>query len=489
MTEIQFEELQGEILIPGEYVELDLKSARVGLPGLSKKLLCVGHATAAGTANNNQAYPATTSDRAKELWGIGSQVAVMIEAALRVSPNLPIYGMSYAENGAATAAANTIVLATTATGPGTLTVRIAGKLFRVGVQKDDTPTEVGDLLAVAINAHPNLPVTAANVTGTVTLTARNKGPSGNTIRYNGSITSGIGMTAVFTGETLTGGATEGDPTTALAAIEGDRFHMIAQNTDDVTASGVTDIFKDHIEKMSDAFNAKWGFCATGCTGNFATALALTTLIDSNNMQFPWLYKSEEPCFELAAIYAAERARVVDRAQSLDDHELPGLTLPTDESVWPNRADERLAISEGVIPLRPERDGNRVVVVRNVVSKRTDVKYRDAEPFEIAYYIAEATIQRAKAQFSDSPLKTASPANRPKTVTPKKIEDLFAGVLLDAETLDYVQGTKKLIKSKRIKATGNPTDPTRIDIGSPLITTFPCHVKAFKFSLATPAFLE
>jgi phage tail sheath gpL-like len=481
---IEFDELQGEILVPTTAVENDLDSKRVGLPSLNKKLLMVGYKTSAGQASNALTYPCTTVDRAIELWGVGSQLAVMVDAALKVSPDLDLYGMSYAEDGGGVAGSNTIVLATNATGPGTLTVRIAGQLFRVGIQTGDTPTVIGDNAVTKINAHPNLPVTAGNAAGTVTLTARNKGVSSNTIRYNGSITQGIGTTAVFTGATLASGATDGDPTTDLAAIVGERYHIIVCNTEDATIGGV---FKTHIESQSSALEQKWGFAIQGCTGNSAAAIVLSTAYDSYRTQVVWHQNSEEPCFQLAAAYGAERARVVNRKQSLNYHELPGISTQTDKSVWPSRSEERTAISEGIIPLRPFLNG-KVEIVRNVHSRRTSPAFRDAEPQEISDFIDEDYIAIFKARYKDAALKVSSPAQQPNTLTPERAIDVVGERLLIFDALDYVQGTKQLIKQGLIKANLNATDPNRLDIGHPFLPTFPLHVTAIKKSLTTPAFL-
>ena len=480
---IQFSELAGEILVPTIAVETDLNSSRVGLPALNKKLLVVGYPTSGGSATVGVPYQATSTAQAIALWGIGSQVAIMVEAALRISPRLDIWGMSYAQGtGSST---GVITLATSATSAGLLTVHVAGRAYRVGVESGDAPTDVGTALAAKINAHPNFPCTAAdNGSGVVTLTARNLGNESNTIRYRSEISAGIGMTSTDTGAVFSGGTASGDPTAALANIQNQRFHLIALNTFDSTTGGV---LKTHIELVSSALEQKWGFGVQGVCGNSAAATGLATALDSYRMQVVWHQSSDQPCFELAAVFGAERCRVVDRKQSLNYHALPGITAQFDETAWPTLGEERVAIAGAVIPIRPLRGGG-VQIVRNVLARVTSPAFRDAEPLEIGDYLDEDIIEQFKLKYSDAALKSASPAQQPGTLDPARAIALVAARMMLLEGLDYLQGTKKIIQGKLIVAEQNATDPTRIDIGFPFIPSHPLHVVAIKKSYSTPDFL-
>lgn len=484
---IQFDELQGSILVPTTAVERDLNSNRVGLPTLDKKLLLVGYKTSAGIATVGRVYHISSVDSAITLFGIGSQLAVMTEAAITVSPNLSLNAVCYAEG--STAAANTIVYTSsggTATGPGVVDLVIAGRHFRIGVQTGDTPTTIGDNVVAVINAHQNLPLTAANVTGTVTLTARNLGASGDTIGYYGSVTSGIDVTQTLTGATLTGGGAEGTPTSVLAGIQSERFHIIAMNTNDST-TGL--LFETHIESMSTALNQKWGFVVQGCNENATAANVLTDAYVSYRMQVVWHYQGTEPCYQLAAAYAAERARVVNRKQSLNFHVLKGIRATVYPETWPDHSDERTAISEGYIPLRPNRDGT-VEIVRNVVAfpdPNTPV-FKDAEPMEIMDYVSEDIIATVKNRYSDAALKVASPAQQSNTMTPERLISVIQERITKAESLDYLQGTGKVIKQGLIVAEADPTDVNRINAAFPMLTTFPLHTTAMLAKFSTPEIL-
>ncbi len=86
------------------------------------------------------------------------------------------------EPAAAVVATGTIIFATSTTSSGTYFFSIGGDLISFGVPSGSDPTAVGDLLVTAITANLNGLVTAANVTGTVTLTSKTLGVNGNEIK-------------------------------------------------------------------------------------------------------------------------------------------------------------------------------------------------------------------------------------------------------------------------------------------------------------------
>lgn len=480
---IIFSELDGTINVPTTAVETDLDAGAVGLPSLNKRLLILANATSAGTATEGDALPISDLADAIEKWGIGSNVAVMVEAALRISKRIPLFGMSYPES-AGVVATGIVTLATPAAGNGALSITVAGRTFKVGVQTLDSETVVAAAMVLKINAHPNLPVTAANVAGVLTMTSRLKGTQANTIRYRSKITSGIGMTSADTGAVFVGGTLAGDPTAVLAAIEAQRFHIIALDTDDAAAAAV---LETHLEAQSDALTQRWGFGIQGAVGNLPAAVAAALTFDSFRMQLIWHQGSDQPIFELAAAYGAERARITRRNQTLDDHKLAGITAQFDESLWPNHSDEDGAIVGGVVPIRPLRSGE-IEIVRNVLTKPQSVTpaFQDAEPMEISDFIDEDLISFAKARFSDSALKVLSPAATPGVVTPARFKLLLHERMRHWDTvLDYTQGAEADIQAGATRVEPNTSDNSRLDSAYPFRPVFGAHVLAIKKTFTAP----
>lgn len=447
-------------LTPDVQVETDWAGGRTGLAIDQKKLLLLGYMTT-GTGVAGQVYSITSRAQGIALFGKGSDLACMIEMALSIAPMAPIYAVAYAEDGGGAQATANVVLATTATAPGTLVVIIAGRRFQVGIAKSDTPTVVGEALAAAVNGHPNCPVAAVNTTGTVAITARNKGTGGNSIRLSGYITS-CGMTATIPA-VLASGLTDGTPATALAGVEGDRYHLIALNTQDVV--NVPLLVTDR-EKQSGVAVKKWGLGIVGCTGTRGTAETLqgTSGVPSYRLQLVWHAECPRPCFELAAAFAALRA--TKRANvSLDDVVLPGFTPAVDETKWPNAAEIEAALRSGLTPLRPMRDGT-MQVVRSVIAKtQASVPYYiDHMTIEISDYCDEFIIRLLTERAKGKRLKTASPPGSPSTMTPARITAILNEGLYLLDKDDYIQGVQDAIKKGLDFTVINSVDPNRTDSG-------------------------
>jgi phage tail sheath gpL-like len=103
---------------------------------------------------------------------------------------------------------------------GVLACYIAGDRVAINVALDDTGDDIGDALADAINADDNMPVTAVNVAGVVTLTSKSGGDWGNDISIDFSLSSGealpTGVSAVVTD--MAGGSGVPDIQDALDAL-------------------------------------------------------------------------------------------------------------------------------------------------------------------------------------------------------------------------------------------------------------------------------
>ncbi|MDC7125776.1 MAG: hypothetical protein PQJ46_09420 [Spirochaetales bacterium] len=160
-------------------------------------------------------------------YGRGSMLAAMIEKCLKKGGGCSVYAFPIAANSAGVAATGTVVVTVDDAEAGTIYLYIGGEEVDVAITADMTATEIGEAIADAINANLDLPVTAENDAGTVTLTCRWAGESGNQIALElnrddddetpdgvtlevtdiGSVTAGANdpdLTDVFTTENLGG---------------------------------------------------------------------------------------------------------------------------------------------------------------------------------------------------------------------------------------------------------------------------------------------
>lgn len=120
----------------------------------------------------------------------------------------------------ATAAGEIDFSASAAVQAGVIALYIAGDRVAINVAADNTGDDIGDAIADAINADDNMPVTAVNVVGVVTLTSKSGGDWGNDISIDFSLAYGealpTGVSAVVTD--MAGGSGVPDIQPALDAM-------------------------------------------------------------------------------------------------------------------------------------------------------------------------------------------------------------------------------------------------------------------------------
>jgi len=229
------------------------------------------------------------------------------------------------EAGGGTQATGTLIFTGTASSAGTLYFLIGGVLVQVGVTSGDTATVIGDSLVAAITAKRDIAVTAANVTGTVTLTTIGKGTYGNEI-YVKQNPSGKSQedaapgTTVVTGTALnaflTGGATDPDLHDVFfdageADVLGDTWYTVftapyadATNLGYYATSG--DLRADPSVKR---FFGAYPFYVNKTR---TEALAIPATINKEWIGACWDSRAYAPAFELSA----EIAGIIAREQNL-----------------------------------------------------------------------------------------------------------------------------------------------------------------------------
>lgn len=192
----------------------------------AQKILIIGQKVG-GTAAAGALVENIANGGAEDaLFGETSMIAAMIRANKVRNQQVQIDAISLDDNGAGVDATGTMAVTGTATEAGTLTV-IAGSeknhKYSVAVASGDTATVVGDAIAAAVTADSKAPVTAANVTGTVTLTAVNAGTYGNSIplEIRGEV---AGISTTVTG--MASGATDPVLTNVFDVIGENRYQAI-----------------------------------------------------------------------------------------------------------------------------------------------------------------------------------------------------------------------------------------------------------------------
>lgn len=225
MSGVSFQHIPSNLRVPLFYAEMDNSQANVG--GQVLNALLIGQMLPAGTAEPNQAIPVSDPKSANVLFGQGSMLARMVASYRNQDAgSCNLWCLPLQDDPAAASATGTITVSGVANAAGTIALYIAGQRVSVGVHQGDTAVMIAANITAAINADSDLPVTATNTAtnrAVVTLTSRWNGQTANCITVQDSFlgwTAGerlpAGIALVYSGATLTGGAT--DPSLAATAI-------------------------------------------------------------------------------------------------------------------------------------------------------------------------------------------------------------------------------------------------------------------------------
>lgn len=160
--------------IPFVGVDFDASQAQSGPAVLPIKMLVYGQRLSTGTVAAETPFLAFSAAEVATKAGAGSMLHRMAIYIFKNNIVVPVTFVGL-DDATGTQATYAFTISGPATASGTFTCKIAGESYAVSVANADTATEIGDALVALINADLNLQCTAANVTGTVTLTCRNDG--------------------------------------------------------------------------------------------------------------------------------------------------------------------------------------------------------------------------------------------------------------------------------------------------------------------------
>lgn len=440
---VAFNNMPGDIRVPLFYAEVN-----AGVPPYSgtSRLLLIGRKLAGGSATSAVPRNLGSSDPTT-LFGAGSMLADMAAAARWHNPVGEIWALPVADP-AGVAATGTVVIAGTATAAGTLVRYIAGERVAVSVAVGDTATVVGAALAVAIargftkyGRAMSHPVTAVNVTGTVTLTARHLGTEGNSIRLesglDGDEVDPAGLTITIASATLTGGTGDVDMAVALAALGAEPFDWIAGPYASLTQLNAVRDF------LSDSGAGRWsptvsldGHYITYLNGNLAALTAFgaarndphTTIKGGLNYpNTPWLHAAID-----GAIVAfsknlgralSEAVEIARPLQTLVKQGLRGPKATVDQ--W--KLSDRDSLYRNGIAADVVRADGQVAIDRMVTSYLTnswgqpDITFLDIETLAIAAYVKRYLKTYITSLYPRHVLKDENPRRMQGVVTPAQIK--------------------------------------------------------------------
>ena len=364
---ISFDQIPDGFRAPLFYIETSV----TGTFSKDRKSLLIGQKLAAGAATAEMPVQVSSLAQAKALFGAGSMLASMMEFYRRGDPTGEVWALPLADDAAGVKATGTIEITGPATGSGTLVTYIAGRAVKTGVVAGDTATEIGAALAAAINTNTDLPVTAAADTGTVTLTARHKGASGNDIdirvNYQGlaggeSLPAGVSVDITD----MANGATNPDITAALSMLGDEEYDFVAMPyTDTTNLDAVKDSWGDVTGRWS-WLKQIYGHVFSARTGGLA---ALGTFGNGRNdphISVMGVYKSPTPPWEWAASLCAVSAVALFNhpARPLQTLPLPGVKAPALADRF-DKGERNILLHDGIATYAVQADGT--VTIERAIS--------------------------------------------------------------------------------------------------------------------------
>lgn len=482
--------IPNDLRTPLMYMEFDSSRAFVGPSILRYKNLIIGQRVAGGSRPELKIDKITSYDQAVVLYGAGSQISRMFKAWFDNNKTSDVYGVSLDDAGAGVAASGSFVIGGNASADGSLVVYIGGERIAVAVAEGDTATNIGDALVAALESR--LPVTGSNSTGTVTITAKNKGEAGNDIPLLANINSGeelpTGISLSI--NSMSGGANNPSIQDAIDVI-GDEWYNVfcAPYTDTTNLNAIE-------TELEDRFGPLRQIDGVYVTSKRGTLSALETFGNSRNSKqviCPHSQGTPSSSFEVAAAWAGQLAKEgqADPARPFQTLELVNILPPAIEDRFTLTENNSL-LYDGISTFYVD-NGGKVRIQRAITMYQTnasgavDIAYLDANTrFTLMFlrydFNNQIKTRYPRAKLADDGVEVG-PGQQVMTPALGKAEavNIFAGW----ERLGLVENASQF--ENDLVCVRSTTDPNRLEWILPpdLMNQFRVGAVSMQFLLQSP----
>ena len=466
---ISFNTIPQQVYTPLFYAEVDNSAANTATD--SMQALIIGPMLASGKATAGELTIVGTADQAGELFGRGSVLHRMVKAYRTQDSMGTLYCMPLEDPSSGVAATKTITVTGTATEAGTLSLYVGFELVQVGVAVGDEVNDVATRTASAINAMPDLPVTAQASAGVVTLTAKHKGLIGGDIPLainllgagNGQVTP-AGISVEFAEGTSASGAP--DIEQAFSDLKEEAFEFIALPYGDATSwndskTAMANRWAYNIQLYGHVYSIKRG-----------AREDLIEIGESQNDPHLTVFAASEtdPNFVVDRLGAALGQIAVsvkaDPARPFQTLALSGITAPRVSDRF-SREERESLLAAGVATFVDTSSNTQIeravtTYIENSYGSR-DNSYQDAETLHTLGYIIRYLRTQITSKFGRHKLANdgTSFGEGQAIVTPSIIKsELIAAYsdLMDRGLVENMDAFKEFIIVER-----NATDPNRVDV--------------------------
>lgn len=430
---IAFDQIPASIRKPGKYFEFNTKLAVRTLVNNKQRMLIIGQKTSAGSIAQKVPMLVFSDKEAETYFGYGSMCHLMVRAAIKANAYLDLTVISLDDAAAGVAASGSVTFTGPATSSGVFTLYVGSQKVEIAVNKDDTATMIGDALVSQMGKQTDLPVTAANNAGVVTLTAKNKGLCGNDISLAYEITNASGITATIAA--MANGATNPSIADALAVVFPEQYHIIVTPFNTQTDLAV---LRDHLDSVSGPMEQRSAIGVYGMNGALATATTLAGQVNHGRILCAYLRytsatKIKSMPYEIACAIASVVAYEEDPARPLNTLELKSITAPNISDRL-SRTEQESCLYNGCAPLEVG-PGEKVQIVRAIstyikdAQGIDDVSLLDITTIRTLDYVRKACRERVSNRF---------PREKLSSKTPDKVRTELLDVLKKLEELEIVE---------------------------------------------------
>ncbi len=354
---IQFGQVPGNLRVPFVAVEFDSSQAVTGLAVKPYRALLIGQRLSSGTVAElvpTRVYSA--SDMASQ-FGKGSQLYEIGVAWFANNKFTEVWAVALDDEGAGAQSTRTATFTGPATQNGTVFLYIAGKRLQVAVADGATATQIAAAVVTAVTADTLLPVTAGNVAGVVTFTARHKGTIGNLIDVRLNYNPGE---ALPLGVSCTIGAASGGTTTPslddVWPVLGEvQYDVIALPYFDTTSLASVDAF---LAERWGPTNPLEGVAIAGARGNMGVLQALGSGENSKHTSLMGAELSPSSPWSWSGALAGQVALSAAADPSLHFRTLPlkGIYAPANANLF-DLAERNLLLFDGISTFNVDPAGN------------------------------------------------------------------------------------------------------------------------------------
>lgn len=473
---ISFKTIPAGLRLPGFYAEIDASQANTAAG--TQRALIIGQVSAGSTLAPNVPVLSTSATEARIAGGAGSMLAAMVAAYRANDAFGEVWYLPLADDAASTAAAGSIAFTGPVTAAGTLNLYIAGQLVAVTLGAGTTAAQAATIVAAAIAATIDLPVTAVANVARVDLTAKNKGAVGNDIDLRTNYLGTAGGQALPAGlgvqiTAMAAGAGAPSLTTGLAALGTLPFdYIVSPYTDATSIASISGLLADTTGRWSWQTEI-YGHCYVAKRGTQGALAAFGITLNDQHLSCIGFADSPSPAYVWAAALAGAAAPSLraDPAVPLQTLAIAGVLAPPVQSRFlPSQRNTLLY--DGISTFRVDPTGN--VLIENLITTyqvnalgQADNAYLEVETMftlmlVLRTFAALFTSKFARVKLGTDGVRYPGGSN---VVTPSTIKAELVALYRSLEDAGLVQNSQAF--SAAVSVTKNTQNVGRVDVLLPV----------------------